>query len=57
MDKGRGKQQNVSVTGLFKLAGRHTKMDDVFVYRERQSTGRNQSTKENKQTNKLNHER
>ena len=57
MGKRRVKQQNVSVTGLFKLAGRHKKMDDVFVYHERQSTGRNQSTKENKQTNKLNHER
>ena len=56
MGKRRVKQQNVSVTGLFKLAGRHKKMDDVSVHHERQSTGRNQSTKENKQTNKLNHE-
>ena len=31
MSKRRVKQQNVSVTGLFKLAGRHKKMDDVFV--------------------------
>ena len=31
MSKRRVKQQNVSVTGLFKLAGRHMKMNDVFV--------------------------
>ena len=31
------KQQNISVIGLFKLAGRHKKMDDVFVYHECQS--------------------
>ena len=31
MGKRRVKQQNISVIGLFKLAGRHKKMDDVFV--------------------------
>ena len=31
MSKRRVKQQNVSVTGLFKLAGRHMKTNDVFV--------------------------
>ena len=34
MGKRRGKQQNISLIGLFKLAGRHKKMDDVFVYHE-----------------------
>ena len=38
MGKRRVKQQNVSVIGLFKLAGRHKKTDDVFVYHECQST-------------------
>ena len=38
MGKRRVKQQNVSVIGLFKLAGRHKKMNDVFVYHECQST-------------------
>ena len=32
MGKRRVKQQNVSVIGLFNVAGRHKKMDDVFVY-------------------------
>ena len=51
MSKRRVKQQNVSVIGLFKLAGRHKKMDDVFVYHECQSTRWSHSTKnKNKQT-------
>ena len=53
MSKRRVKQQNVSVTGLFKLAGRHKKMDDVFVYHECQSTRWSHSVKT--KTNKLNH--
>ena len=51
MGKRRVKQQKISVTGLFKLAGRHEKMDDVFVYHECQSTRWSHSTKnKNKQT-------
>ena len=51
MSKSRVKQQNVSVIGLFSLAGRHEKMDDVFVYHECQSTRWSHSTKnKNKQT-------
>ena len=51
MSKRRAKQQNVSVVGLFKLAGRHEKMDGVFVYQECQSTRWSHSTKnKNKQT-------
>ena len=51
MGKRRVKQQKISVTGLFKLAGRHKKMDDVFVYHECQSTRWSHSTKnKNKQT-------
>ena len=51
MSKSRVKQQNVSVIGLFSLAGRHEKMDDVFVYHECQSTSWSHSTKnKNKQT-------
>ena len=38
MGKRRVKQQNISVMGLFKLAGRYKKMDDVFVYHECQIT-------------------
>ena len=53
MSKRRVKQQNVSVTGLFKLAGRHKKMDDVFVHHECQSTRWSHSA--NIKTNKLNH--
>ena len=45
MGKRRGKQQNISVTGLFKLAGRHKKMDDVFVYHECKSTRWSHSAK------------
>ena len=37
MSERRVKQQNGSVIGLFKLAGRHKKMDDVFVNHEYQS--------------------
>ena len=51
MDKRRVKQQNISVIGLFKLAGRHKKMDNVFIYHECQSTRWSHSVK----TNKLNH--
>ena len=47
------KQQNVSVIGLFKLAGRHNKMDDVFVYHDSQSTRWSHSVKT--KTNKRNH--
>ena len=53
MGKRRVKQQNVSVIGLFKLAGRHKKMDDVFVYHECQSTRWSHSVKT--KTNKRNH--
>ena len=52
MSKRRVKQQNVSVIGLFTLAGRHKKMDDVFVYHECQSTRWSHSAKN--KTNKLN---
>ena len=38
MSKRRVKQQNALVTGLFKLAGRRKKMDDVFVNHVCQST-------------------
>ena len=55
MGKRRVKQQNVSVIGLFKLAGRHKKMDDVFVNHECLSTRCIHSVKTN--TNKLNHKR
>ena len=51
MGKRRGKQQNISVTGLFKLAGWHKKMDDVFVHHECKSTRWIHSAKnKNKQT-------
>ena len=51
MGKRRVKQQNVSVIGLFNLAGRHKKMDDVFVFHECQSTRWIHSAKNrNKQT-------
>ena len=56
MGKRRVKQQNISVIGLFKLfklAGRHKKMDDVFVYHERQSTRWSHSVKT--KTNRRNH--
>ena len=53
MGKRRVKQQNISVIGLFKLAGRHEKMDDVFVYHECQSTRWSHSVKT--KTNKHNH--
>ena len=53
MGKRRVKQQNISVIGLFKLAGRHKKMDDVFVYHECQSTRWSHSVKT--KTNKRNH--
>ena len=52
MSKRRVKQQNVSVIGLFKLAERHKKMDDVFVYHECQSTRWSHSAKH--KTTKLN---
>ena len=61
MSKRRVKQQNLSVTGLFKFAGRRKKMDDVFVNHECQSTRKKNSAKKKnkqknfKQTNKLNH--
>ena len=51
MVKRRVKQQNISVIGLFKLAGRHKKMDNVFIYHECQSTRWSHFVK----TNKLNH--
>ena len=51
MGKSRVKQQNVPVIGVFKLAGRHKKMDDVFVYHECQSRIWSHSAKhKNKQT-------
>ena len=52
MSKRRVKQQNLSVTGLFKLAGRRKKMDDVFLNHECQSTRKKNSAKKtNKQKN------
>ena len=57
MGKRRVKQQNISVIGLFKLAGRHKKMDDVFVNTRKHtfeslSQKRINKTKQNKlQTN------
>ena len=53
MGKRRVKLQNVSVIGLFKLSGRHKKMDDVFVNDECQSTPWIHPVKT--KTNKLNH--
>ena len=53
MGKRRVKQQNISVIGLFKLAGRHKKMDDVFIYLECQSTRWSHSVKT--KANKRNH--
>ena len=53
MGKRRVKQQKISVTGLFKLAGRHKKMDDVFVYHECQSTRWSHSTKNKNKTNSI----
>ena len=54
MGKRRAKQQNISVIGLFKLAGRHEKMDDVFIYHECQSTRWSHSVKTKTKTNKRN---
>ena len=48
MSKRRVKQQNVSVTGLFKLAGRRKKMDDVLVNHVCQSTRKKNSAKKKK---------
>ena len=48
MSKRRVKQQNVSVIGLLKLAGRYKKMHDVFVYHECQSTTKINSAKNKK---------
>ena len=53
MGERRVKQLNISVIGLFKLAGRHKKMDDVFIYHECQSTRWSHSVKT--KTNKCNH--
>ena len=53
MGNRRVKQQNISVIGLFKLAGRHKKMDDVFIYHECQSTRLSHSVKT--KANKRNH--
>ena len=50
MSKRRVKQQNISVIGLFKLAGRHKKTDDVFVYHECQSTRWSHSAKNKTQS-------
>ena len=52
MSKRRVKQQNLSVTGLFKLAGRRKKIDDVFVNHECQSTlKKNHEKKKKKKKN------
>ena len=48
MSKRRVKQQNLPVTGLFKLAGRRKKMDDVFVNHECQSTRKKKLKKKKK---------
>ena len=53
MSKRRVKQLNISVIGLFKLAGRHKKMDEVFVYQECQSTTKINSAKNKKHTNSI----
>ena len=59
MSKRRVKQQNLSVTGLFKLARLRKKMDDVFVNHECQSTRKKDSAKKkkkktsNRQTNSI----
>ena len=53
MGKRRVKQQNVLVIGLFKLAGQHKKMDDVFVYHECQSTSWSHSSKNKKHTDSI----
>ena len=53
MGKRRVKQQNVSLIGLFKLAGRHKKMDDVFAYHECQGTRWIHSAKNKKHTNSI----
>ena len=58
MSKRRVKQKNLSVTGLFKLAGRRKKMDDVFVNHECQSTRKKKLCKKkkknfNRQTNSI----
>ena len=51
MSKRRVKQQNVSAIGLFTLAGRRKKMDDVFVYHKCSGTRWSHSAKiKNKQT-------
>ena len=55
MGKRRIKQQNISVTGLFKLAGRHKKMDDVFVNTRKhslESLSKKRKKKTNQTTNK-----
>ena len=48
MSKRRVKQKNLSVTGLFKLAGRRKKMDDVFVNHECQSTRKKKTLQKKK---------
>ena len=56
MGKRHVKQQNVSVTGLFNLAGRHKKMDDVFVNTRKhslESLSKKRKTKQNKLPKKL----
>ena len=53
MSKRGVKQQNLSVTGLFKLAGRRKKMDDVFVNHECQSTRKKELCKKKKKKKKL----
>ena len=60
MGKRRVKQQNISVIGLFKLAGRHKKMDDVFVNTRKHtfeslSQKRINKTKQNKTNYKHTH--
>ena len=50
MSKRRVKQKNLSVTGLFKLAGRRKKMEDVFVNHECQSTRKKKLCKKKKKT-------
>ena len=55
MGKRRVKQQNISVIGLFKLAGRHKKMDDVFVNTRKHTFESLSQNKTKQTTNKHTH--
>ena len=56
MGKRHVKRQNISVIGLFNLAGRHKKMDDVFVNTRKhslESLSKKRKRKQNKLPKKL----